>query len=144
MHDVKLVIPRKYLSALLASFFVRFFDDLGIVLEDVGQAEFGKRFFPEIVSLQPAWIGRVARAIIKSPVEREKPRVLSIEFGAEPYLLVVHSKVDHTTAELEEQFLRIAIPHVLFYCILNSLFGEPVLKFKCCDEIGRASWWERF
>ena len=49
-------------------------DDLGVVLEDVGQAVAGEDALPEVVGLEPVRVRRIAGAVVPALVERQEPR----------------------------------------------------------------------
>ena len=79
-HDVELVIARENLLALLLSAVrVRDLDDLGVVLNDVGQAVTGENLLPQIVRLEAVRVWWVARAVVPALVERQKPRSLALQ-----------------------------------------------------------------
>ena len=93
-HHVQLVVARPYLLPPLASgLVVLALDDLGVVLDDVGQPAAGERFLPQVVGLEPVGVRRVAAAAVPPPVEGQEPRFLALEVGAEPHLVVVHGEV---------------------------------------------------
>src|SRR5690606_9072002 len=113
-HDIELVVPGEDLDPLLAAgLLVARLDDLGVVLDDVGETGFGENLLPEVVGLESVGIGRVARAIPVALVEGEEPGVLPLERGAEPHLLVIYGEVDQAAAELEEPLAWVAVVLVL-------------------------------
>ncbi len=62
-YHVELVVARKDLLALLlAGPLVLFLDDLGIVLQDVGQSLAGEDLFPQVIGLEPARVGTMPKA----------------------------------------------------------------------------------
>jgi hypothetical protein len=58
---------------LAACLLVLDLDDLSVVLQDVGEAVPGEDAPPEEVGFQPKRIGRVARAVVPTLVERKEP-----------------------------------------------------------------------
>ena len=73
-HHVQLVIAGPYLlSPLSARLVVPAFHDLGVVLDDVGQAVAGDDMLPEIIGLEAVGVGRVARAVVPPLVEGQEP-----------------------------------------------------------------------
>ena len=55
-----------------ACLLVPLFHQLGVVLEDVGQALAGQHLAPQIVGLDPARVGRIAGAVVPASVERQE------------------------------------------------------------------------
>ena len=130
--DVELMEAREQLVALhLAGFRVAPLDDLGVVLDDVGQAERRQDILPEIIRLQPAGVRRIARAVVVSLVERQEPGRLALEVGAEHHLRVIDREVDHAAAEFEQLLARIAVTLVLLDGVFDGLLGQAVLQFEC-------------
>jgi hypothetical protein len=71
VHDVELMEARPDLNAFfLISFRIPDFDDLRIVLENVRQAGAGEDTLPEVVGLEAIRVGRIARAVVPSEIER--------------------------------------------------------------------------
>src|SRR5262249_26121672 len=104
-HHFKLVIAWEYLNVfLLAGLLVLFFNDLGIVFQDIREPILGEDALPEIVGLETMRVGRITRAIVAALVEGQKPRTLTLKTGAEANLLFIHGKVGHASAELEQTF----------------------------------------
>jgi hypothetical protein len=85
----------------LAALVVSLLDDLGVVLDDVGQPGFGQNFIPEILGLEAIRVRRVSGPVVETFVEGEEPRVLALELRTHAHFLVVHRKVHHTAAELK-------------------------------------------
>ncbi len=76
-HHVELVVAGKDLiPLLLARLFVLLLDDLGIVLQDVGQAARGEDALPQIVGLQSGGVGRIAGAVVPALVKGQEPGLL--------------------------------------------------------------------
>jgi hypothetical protein len=94
---------------------------LRIVLQDIGQAGRSQNLLPEVVRLESMGIGRVAGAVVVTFVERQKPRGLAPELGAHTHFTVVHRKVHHTAAKLEQLPARVAVAAVLLDSILYRL-----------------------
>ena len=141
-HDVELVV-RAARSAPSASLSladvakvqsVPCLDDLRVVLEDVGEAVAGEDALPEVVGLEPVGVGRVARAVVPAEVERQEPRSLALQVGAEAHLVVVHGEVHDAAAELEELLARVAVALVLLDGVLDRLLGEAVLQLEGGDR----------
>ena len=133
-HYVELVETGPYLHGLLAPGLpVSCFDDLCVVLYDVSEAITSENLPPQIVCFQPIGVGGIARAVVPSPVEREKPRSFALEMRAKLHLVVVHRKMRHAAPEREQFFARIAVPFVLFDGILRRLFGQAVFQFEGGD-----------
>ena len=78
--------------------------------------------------------GDFAGAVFPALVERQEPRLLALELGAEADLLIVHREVGDAAAELEQQLARITVALVLFYRVFNRLFGKTVLQLECGDR----------
>ena len=130
-HDVELVIAWPDLHPLFVSgFLVLRLDDLGVVLQDVTQAIPCQNAFPQVVALETVRVGRIARAVVPTLIERQKPRCFSLEVGAETHLVVIHREMRHATTEPEELFTRVAIAFVLLDCICYGLLGEAVLQLQ--------------
>ena len=77
----------------------------------------------------PSGVRRIARAIVVALVKRQKPRLFTVELGAEFYTDIVHRKMHHTTLELEQQILRVTVGLVLIHRIVNILLCEFVFEF---------------
>src|SRR5260370_1101691 len=68
-HHAELVVSRPDLSALLLTGArVPLFDDLGVVLEDVGQPSRREHLFPEVVGLEAVRVGWIPGAIVPALV----------------------------------------------------------------------------
>ena len=138
-HHVELVEARPDLHRLLfPGLLVLGLDDLGVVLEDVGQSAAGEDALPEVVGLEPVRIRRIARAVIPAEVEGQEPRALAVQMRAEAHLVVVHCEVHHAAAELEELLAWVAVPLVLFDGVGDRLLGQVWLlgkmAFKCTSR----------
>ena len=134
-HHVDLVETGPYLHGLLApGLAISCFDDLRVVLYDVGETVAGKYLPPQVIGFQSVGIGRIARTIVPPLVEREKPRSLALEMRAKLHLVVVHREVRHAAPEREQFFARTSIPLVLFDGIPHRLFGQAVFQFKGGDR----------
>ena len=134
-HHVPLVIPGPDLDTIAPARFPRFRrHHLGVVLQDIGHALPAEDVAPKVVCLEPIRVGRVAAAAVPTLVERQKPRCLAPELGAEVNLAFVNGEVGHTTPELEQGFPRVAIPLVLGNGVLERLFGETVLQLEGEDR----------
>ncbi|OPY85301.1 MAG: hypothetical protein A4E65_00149 [Syntrophorhabdus sp. PtaU1.Bin153] len=53
-----------------------------------------------------------------------------MKVGAEAHLLVIYGEVDNASSELKNPLPWVAVPLVLFNCILDGLFGKAILKLK--------------
>ncbi len=133
-HHVQLVVAREDLRLFLAARLrVLELHHLRVVLQDVGEAERGEHALPEVVGLEALRVRRIARAIVVALVEGQEPTGLAFQFGAEFHLRIVHGEVHHAAAELEEQFLGVAVALVLLHGILHRLLGEAVLQLEGGD-----------
>ena len=134
-HHIELVVTRPDLGPLLPPrLFVLRLDHLGVVLEDVGQALAGQHLAPQVVGLEAVRIGRVAGTVVPAPIERQKPRGLALEVGAEAHLAFVHGEVGHAAAELEELLARVAVLLVLPDRVVHRLLGEAVFQLEGEDR----------
>ena len=134
-HHVELVVARQDLHRLLlAGLRVLGLDDLGVVLEDVGQAVAGEDALPEVVGLEPVRVRRIAGAVVPALVERQEPRRLALQVRAEPHLVVVDGEVHDAAAELEELLARVAVALVLLDGVLDRLLGQAVLQLEGGDR----------
>ena len=134
-HHIELVIARPQLLPPLATGLVVLpLDDLGVVLDDVGQPAAGERFLPQVVSLEPVGVWRIAAAAVPSPVEGQEPRFLPLEVSAEPHLVVVHGEVGQAASQLEELLAGIAVALVLLDRVFHRLLGEAVLQLEGGDR----------
>ena len=123
--DLRLALPAGLLVLLL--------DELGVVLQDVGEARGGEDVFPEVVGLEAVLsqaLRRVAGAVVPALVERQEPRRLALEVGAEVHLLLVHREVRHAAPQLEEFLPGLAVPLVLLDGVFDGLLGEAVLQLE--------------
>ena len=136
-NHIKLMVAGPDLGLLLAPGLVVFrLDHLGVVLQDVRQALAREYPAPQVVGLDPVRIGRIAGAVIPSAVERQEPRCLAFQVGAETDLIVVHGEMRHTAAELKQLLPRVAVPLVLLDGIIGGLLRQAVLQFE--GEHGQA------
>lgn len=134
-YDVELVVTRKDLLQHLAPCsLILFFDDLGVVLDDVGQSFTGEAIAPQIVSLDARRVGRIARPIVVSLVEWKEPGILAAQLGAETHFLVVNREMHHAAPELKEKLAGIAVALVLLDSVLYRLLGQEIFQFKCGDR----------
>src|SRR5437660_1122267 len=85
--NIQLVIPRINLPVLLfARALVLFFHDLSVVFDDIRKACAGEGFPPEVIRLEAVRIRRIARAVVITFIERQKPGVLAGKLSAEAHL----------------------------------------------------------
>ena len=132
--DLELVKSRPYLLAAAASGPpVLGLDDLGVVLDDVGEAVAGEHLLPQVVGLQAVRVRRVARGVVPATVEGQEPRRFALQMGAEADLVVVDGEVDEAAPELEQFFLRVAVAPVLLNRVGHRLLGEAVLELEGGD-----------
>ena len=130
-HHVELVVARPHLRAPLpAGLLVLRVDDLRVVLQDVRHALARQHPPPQVVGLDAAGVGRVAGPVVPAPVERQEPRRLPREVGAEPDLALVDREVGHAAAELEQLLARVAVPLVLLDGVGHRLLGQAVLELE--------------
>lgn len=95
------MVARKNLLALLSSFLLRLFDNLRVVLKNIGESYLRERLFPQIVGLEAQRIGRIACAVIKAFVEWQEPGIVPLQFSAKAHFLVIHGEVGDAAAKLE-------------------------------------------
>ena len=130
-HHVELVVAGPDLGPFLpARLLVPGVHHLGVVLRDVGEASTGQHFPPQVVRLDPARVGRVARAVVPAAIEGQEPRGLPLEVGAEAHLALVHREVGHASAELEQFLPGVAVLLVLPDRIAHRLLGQAVLELE--------------
>jgi hypothetical protein len=133
-HDIELMEARPDLHRLLAAGLRVFdFDDLRIVLENVGEAGTREKTLPEVIGLEAIRVGRIARTVVPAEIERQEPGTLALQVRAEAHLVVVDSKVHHAAAELEEFLARVAIALKLLNRVLDRLLGQAVLQLEGGD-----------
>ena len=134
-HHVELVVARPdLLFPLLARLLILGLNDLCVVLQDVGQSVAGNDARPEVLSFEAVRIRRVPGTIVPALVEWQEPRGFALEVRAEPHLVLIHGKVRHRAAELEELFARVAVTLVLFHSVFDRLLGEAVLQLERGDR----------
>ena len=134
-HDVQLVITRPDLAPPLpARLGVLPLHHLGVVLEDVGQALARQHLAPQVGGPDARGVGRVSRAVVPAPVERQEPRRLSLEVGAEARLALVHGEVRDAAAEREQRLARVAVFHILLDRVGRCLLREAVLQLEGEDR----------
>ena len=130
-NHIELVEARPDLGRLLlAGLLVLGLDDLGVVLEDVGQAIARQDALPQVVGHEAVRVRRVPRAVIPALIEGQEPRGLPLQVRTEAHRLIVHREVRHAAAELEELLARIAVQHVLLDGVGDGLLGETVLQLE--------------
>src|SRR5665213_1084531 len=101
-YDSKLMVARKNLrEPLLTGSLVFDFNDLGIILEDIGQSGRSQNLFPKVVGFEAVRIGWVTCAVIITFIEWQKPRGLASEFSAHTHFSVVHREMHDATAKLK-------------------------------------------
>ena len=133
--DVELVVARPDLRhALLAGLLVLEGDDLRVVLEDVGEPARRQDLLPEVVGLEPVRVRRVAGAVVPAAVERQEPRRLAGQVGAEADLGVVDREVGDAAAELEQLLARVAVALVLLDGVVDRLLRQAVLQLERRDR----------
>ena len=108
-------------------------DDLGVVLDDVGEAVAGEHLLPQVVCLQAVGVGRVARGVAPALVEGQEPGRRAPEVGTEADLVVVDGEVYEASPELKQPLLRVAVAPVLLDRIGHGLLGEAVLELEGGD-----------
>ena len=130
-HDVELVVAGPDLRPLPSARPLVFrLHHLRVVLQDVGQALAGQHLAPEVVGADAARVGRVAGAVVPAPVERQEPRRLPLQVGAEARLVLVDGEVRHAAAELEQLLARAAVAPVLPDRVVRRLLREVVLQLE--------------
>jgi hypothetical protein len=133
VDDIELVVAGKDLALALATALVLLDDDLGVVLDDVGQTVLGEDLRPEVVGLEADGVGRVAGAVVPALVEGEEPGVGAFELGAHLDRLVVDGEVDEAAFELEKEVAGVAVGLVLLDGVGDGLLGEAVLELEGGD-----------
>ena len=109
-------------------------DDLGIVLDDVGETVAREHLLPQVVGLQPVRVRWIPRAVIPAPVEGEEPRRLAFQVGTEAHLVVVDREMYDAASELEQFLTRVAVALVLLDRVLDRLLGQAVLQLEGSDR----------
>ena len=117
------------LVALRTGILVGFLDDLRIVFDDIGKLILGENLLPEIVSLYPVRIGRIARAVTVALVEGQKPALIPFKLRAHPDLIVIHGKMHHAALEAKQQLRRATVGPVLLDSIPIVLLGQLIFQF---------------
>ena len=135
-HYVELVVSRPDLHflGLLGPLVLLDADDLGVVLQNVGQAVTSENVGPQIGCLEAVRIRRVPSAVLPTSVERQEPGALALEMGTELHLVVVHGEVRHAPAEREQRLARVSVALVLLDGVLDGLFGQAVLQLERGDR----------
>ena len=130
--DIELVVTRpNLLPGLLAGFPLHgLHDDLGIVLQDIGQALAGQDFPPKVIRLDSVGVRRVAGAVVPALVEGQEVGRLALEVRAEAHLALVHREVSDAAAELKQLLARVAVLLVLLDRVRRRLLGEAVLQLE--------------
>ena len=130
-HHVELMVARPDLCPPLpAGLVVLLLHHLGVVLQDVGQTLPRQHLAPQVVDRQPVRVRRVARTVVPAAIERQEPRRLSLEIGAELHLALIHREVRDAAPELEQLLARVAILLVLQHRVVRRLLGEAVLQLE--------------
>ena len=106
---------------------------LGVVLDDIGQALARQHLAPQVVGLQSVRVRRIAGAVVPAPVEWQKPGRLAGEPGAEAHLGLVHGEMRDAPTEFEELLARVSVPPVLLDRVVHGLLGQVVLEFERDD-----------
>ena len=109
-------------------------DDLGVVLDDVGEAVAGEHPLPQVVGLESVRVRWIPGTVVPAAVEWEEPRGLAFKFGAEAHLVVVYREMDEAASELKELLARVAVALVLLDRVLDRLLGEAVLELEGGDR----------
>ena len=129
-HAELVVAGENLNQLLLAGLRVLHLHDLGVVLQDVGEACRGEHLLPQVVGLQSVRVGWITRAIVPALVEGEEPRGLALELRAHPDLRVIHREVDRAAAELEQLFPRIPVALILGDRVADRLLGQAVFQLE--------------
>ena len=117
-----------------AGFLVLCGENLGVVLQNVGQAFTGENLSPHVIGFQTIGIWWIARAVVPPLVEGQKPRRLAPQVRAEFHLVFINGKVDHAPAQLEERVVRVAVASILLNGVVHRLLGEVVLQLEGCNR----------
>ena len=132
--NVELVVAGPYLRSVLAARLrVLRLNHLRVVLKDVRESLTCEHLLPQVVGLEPIRVRRIPRAVVEPPIERQEPRRLALQLGAEADLLVIHREVCDAATELEEAFAGVTVALVLLNRIGNGLLGQVVLQLEGRD-----------
>ena len=134
-HCRQLMIAREDLLVPgFAGFLVLFLDQRGVVLDDAREHVLGQNLLPQVVRHQAVRVGRIARSVLVTLVEGQKPALLALQAGAEFDLRVVHGEMNHAAGELEQQLLGTAVMLVLIDRIVHILLGQLVFQLEGDDR----------
>jgi hypothetical protein len=82
-HHVQLMVARENLHLLLLSGLrVLLLHDLRVVLQNIREARRGEDALPQVISLDPVRVQRIAGAIVPAFIKRQEPRLLRHAFRA--------------------------------------------------------------
>ena len=105
-------------------------DHLGEILYKVRKRLLGQNLFPEIARHRLAGDYRIAGAAVNAAVERQKPRLGALEFGAHVHIRVVHGEMDGAPLRLQERLFRIAVGPVLLDGVFDALARVVVFELE--------------
>ena len=132
MDRIELMISGEDLfPSLLSGAFILLLDQLGVVLQNIGQATWGEDIPPEVIGLDALRVGRVACTIVIALVEGQKPGVFARQTCAHHNFVIIQGEVHRTSTELEEKLTGVAVAFVLLDSILCGLFGQAVFELEC-------------
>ena len=107
---------------LLLGLGVLLLDDLGVVLDDAGQAIPGEYLLPQVIGLETVGIGRVAAPVVMAQIKRKEPGLLALQVGAKPDLVVVHREVGQAPPHFEQPLPGVVGVLVLVDGVVHRLF----------------------
>ncbi len=132
-HDIELMVARENLLLRdLPGFLVLLLDDLGVVLDDVGEPDLGENFLPKVIGLQAIRVRWIPRPVVPSLVERQEPFALKV--GAKPDFGIVDGEMRHAAAKLEDAARADRDPLVLLDGVGDGLLRETVLELEGRDR----------
>src|SRR5262245_27816319 len=102
-------------------------DDLSVVFQNIGHALSRQDALPQVISLAPVRVGRIASAVVPPEIERQKPRGLALETRAETHFVIVHREVADAAAKLKELLAPVAVALVLLNRVFDRLLRKTVL-----------------
>jgi len=130
--DLELLVARKIERFLALPGLVFFHRELGVVLDDVGEAVAGEDLLPEVGALVAVGIHRIAFALAvgESLVEGNEVGRFAIHLRRHPHFIRIHGEVDEAALELEQGLLRVAVVAVLLPGVVDVLACPRVLEFQ--------------
>ena len=87
------------LELLSAGLGILFFDDLGVVLQNVGQPARGKQFLPKVGCLQSIRVRWIPSTVVVTSVKGQEPRRLAFQFRTHHRLAIINSEMDNAATK---------------------------------------------